>query len=68
MCKAPILRHFNLNEQCFIETDLFNYVNAGVLSQLDKEGILHPVAYFFWRISPAKFNYKMYVKKLLAII
>ena len=68
VCKAPILRHFDPNEQCFVETDSSNYVNAGVLSQPDNNGILHPVAYFSRRMSPAKCNYEIYDKELLAII
>ena len=68
MCEAPILRHFDPNEQCFVEIDSSNYVNAGVLSQPDNNGILHPVAYFSRRMSPAECNYEIYDKELLAII
>ena len=68
MCEAPILRHFDLNEQCFVETDSSDYVNASVLSQPDNNGILHPVAYFSRRMSPAECNYEIYDKELLAII
>lgn len=32
VCKALILDHFDSNEQCFVKTNFFNYVNAGVLS------------------------------------
>ena len=32
MCEALILRHFDPSKQYFVETDSFNYVNAGVLS------------------------------------
>ena len=68
VCEALILRHFDPNEQCFVEIDSSDYVNAGVLSQPDREGILHPVAYFSRRMSPAECNYKIYDKELLAII
>ena len=68
VCEAPILRHFDPNEQCFVETDSSDYVNASVLSQPDDNGILHPVAYFFRRMSPAECNYEIYDKELLAII
>ena len=68
VCEALILQHFDTNEQCFVETDFSDYVNAGVLSQPDGNGILHPVAYFSRQMSPAKCNYKIYDKKLLAII
>ena len=68
MCEAPILCHFDPSKQCFIETDLSDYVNASVLSQLDDEGVLHPVAYFSRKMAPAECNYEIYDKKLLAII
>ena len=51
-----------------METDSSDYVNASVLSQPDGNGILHPVAYFSRRMSPAECNYEIYDKELLAII
>ena len=68
VCEAPILRHFDPNEQCFVETNSSNYVNAGVLSQPNNNSILHPVAFFSRQMSPAKCNYEIYDKELLAII
>ena len=50
-----------------METNSSDYVSAGVLSQKDNE-ILHLVAYFSKRIVPAKCNYEIYDKELLAII
>ena len=68
MCEAPIFCHFDPSKQCFVETDSFDYVNTGVLSQLDDESVLHLVAYFSRKMAPAKCNYEIYNKKLLAII
>ena len=51
-----------------IKIDLFNYITKGILSQYNKEGVLYPVVYFLKRLSPAKYNYKIYNKELLAII
>ena len=68
VCKGLILCHFDPNKQCFVETDFSNYINAGMLSQIDNNGVLHSVVYFSKRITPAKCNYKIYNKKLLAII
>ena len=68
MCKALILCHFDSSKQCFVKIDLSDYVNAGMLSQLDDKDVLHPVAYFSRKMAPAKCNYKIYDKKLLAII
>lgn len=67
-CKASILKHFDQNKQCFVETDFFHYVNAGVLSQRGEDGLLHPVAYLLQRMASAEYNYEIYDKKLLAII
>ena len=68
VCEAFILRYFDPSKQCFMEINSFDYVNASVLSQLDDEGVLHPVVYFSKKMTPAKCNYKIYNKKLLAII
>ena len=68
VCKAPILMHFDPSKQCHLETDSSDYVSAGVLSQEDDNGILHPVAYFSKRIVLAECNYEIYDKELLAII
>ena len=68
MCEAPILIHFDPSKECHVETDLSDYVSAGVLSQEDDNGILHPVAYFSRRMVPAECNYEIYNKELLAII
>ena len=43
-------------------------MNAGVLSQIGEDGLLHPVAYFSRKIAPVKCHYKIYNKELLAII
>ena len=68
MCEAPIFCHFDPSKQCFVETNLSNYINAGVLSQLDDKGVLHLVAYFSRKTAPVECNYEIYNKKLLAII
>ena len=68
VCKSSILCHFDLNKQYFVETNSSDYVNAGMLSQLDDESVLHLVAYFSRKMAPAECNYKIYDKELLAII
>jgi len=65
---APALRHFDHDREVIIETDASDYVSAGVLSQRDDEGVLHPVAYFSKKHSPAECNYDIYDKELMAII
>jgi RNase H-like domain found in reverse transcriptase len=51
-----------------VEADSSNYVTRGILSQYNKDRVLHPIAYFSKQLSPAKYNYKIYNKELLAII
>lgn len=64
---APILAHFDPYLECVVETDASDFVCAGVLSQ--KHGnLLHPVAFFSKKNSPAECNYEIYDKELMAII
>jgi len=65
---APVLRHFDRDREVNIETDASDYVSAGVLSQYDDNGVLHWVAYFSKKHSPAKCSYDIYDMKLLAMI
>jgi hypothetical protein len=51
-----------------VEIDASDYVSTGVLSQYDNDGILHPVAFFSKMHSPAKCNYEIYDKELMAIV
>ncbi len=68
MTEAFILRHFDQNRKTILETDLFNYVNENILSQYDDEETLHSMIYYSKNLSLAECNYKIYNKKLLAII
>jgi predicted aspartyl protease len=67
-CSAPILAHFDPDRECVVETDASDYVSAGILSQYDDNAILHPVAYFSKKHSPAECNYEIYDKELMAIV
>ena len=68
VCEDLILCHFDPIKQYFIETDFSDYVNAGVLSQMGDDGLLHLMAYFSRKMAPAKCHYKIYDKELLTII
>ena len=65
---APILQHFDYESAIVVETDASKYVSAGVLSQPIDNGVLRPVAFFSMKHSPAKCNYEIYDKELLAIM
>ena len=68
MTSAPVLRYFDPAKPAFLETDSSDYVTGGVLSQEDNEGILHPVAFYSYKMVPAECNYEIYNKELLAIV
>ena len=65
---VPILAHFYFDRDVIVETDTSDYISAGVLSQYGSDSILHPVAFFSNKHSPAECNYEIYDKKLMAIV
>ena len=65
---APVLAHFDPDREILVETDTSDYVSAGVMSQHDDNGILHLVAFFSKKHTPAECNYEIYDKELMAII
>lgn len=62
------LAYFNFKEEYIIKIDASNNISIGVLSQYYNNGLLYLVALFSWKYSPQEINYKIYDKKLLAII
>jgi len=65
---APVLRHFDHDRVVIIETDASDHVSAGLISQYDADGVLHPVAYFPKKHSLAEWNDDLYDKELMAMI
>jgi hypothetical protein len=65
---APILRHYDFSRPTVLECDASDFAIAGVLSQRDVSGVLHPVAYHSRKLLPAEANYDIHDKELLAII
>jgi len=65
---VPILAHFDATKPMIIETDPSDFTIGAILSQRDKEGRLHPVAFHSWKFQPAEINYEIHVKELLAIV
>ena len=65
---APTLAFFDYNRKTILETDASDWASGGVLSQIDDEGCLRPVAYFSSKHSASECNYEIYDKELLAII
>jgi len=65
---APILRNIDHEKEVIIETDASDYVSARVLSHSDDEGLLHSVAYFSKKHSPAGCNYDIYDKSFWPLL
>jgi hypothetical protein len=65
---APVLARFDCDHDVIVETETSDYISAGVLSEYDDDGILHPVAYFSKKHFLAECNYKIYNKELMAIV
>lgn len=65
---APVIDHFDPSLPCILETEASDFVAAAVLSQKDNQAVLHPVAFCSYKITPAKCNYEIYDKELLAIV
>ncbi|KAI0996585.1 hypothetical protein K3495_g11597 [Podosphaera aphanis] len=63
-----VLRHFDPDRRCFVEVDSSDWAHGGILSQLDDGNVLHPVAYFSGRLSPAQINYEIHDKELLTVV
>ncbi len=67
---SPSLAHFDPDKPCTLVTDASDYACGAVLKQPDTENpaLLHPVAFFSSKHSPAEINYDVYDKELLGII
>jgi len=65
---APILIHFDFDKEIVVETDASNIASAGILSQPGSDGLLHPIAFFSKKHTPAKCNYDIYDKELMAVV
>ena len=65
---APILAHFHPDRPSTIETDASDFAIAAVISQPDADGVLHPIAFYSRKLTPAELNYEIYDKEMLAII
>jgi len=50
-----------------METDVLDYDLAAILSIVNKENEVHPVAFHFHTFTVAELNYNTHDKKLLAI-
>jgi hypothetical protein len=66
--EEPVLAMPDHSKPFQIEADTSKYASGAILTQCDINGDRHPVAYISKTFSPAKRNYDIYDRELLAII
>src|SRR3979490_3370827 len=64
---APILHHWEPDRILVMETDTSDYALAAILSTIDSEGEIHPVAFHSRTFTAPELNYDVHDKELLAI-
>jgi hypothetical protein len=62
------LYYFDLLKEIFVKTNTLDYVSSSVFSQKNKHSILYLIVFISKKYNPTKYNYKIYNKKLFAII
>ena len=62
-----ILAHPDTSRPFVVETDASDYAVGGVLSQMDDDQNLRPVAFYSRQFLPAECNYEIYDKELLGV-
>jgi hypothetical protein len=65
---APLLIHADFSKPLILEMDTSNFVLNTVLSQFEKDNLLHPIGFHSHKFAPIEFNYKIHDKKKLAIM
>lgn len=65
---APILVLWDPSRPTRIEVDASGFATGGTLSQIQEDGLWHPVAYRSASMNPAERNYEIYDREMLAII
>jgi hypothetical protein len=65
---APILRFFDFSKETILETDASDFAIAGILSQVNDDGLIHPTAFHSRTLNSAEINYDTHDKELLAIV
>jgi hypothetical protein len=49
---ALVQAQFNYEKEIFLQTDTAGYISAGVLSQYNDQGLIHPVGFFSKKYTP----------------
>lgn len=64
---APILAHWEPHKPLIVETDASDYTIAAILSTIQDDGKIHPIAFMSRTLQAAELNYDTHNKELLAI-
>ena len=64
---TPILTHWIPNAQLIVETDALDYALTAILSIVNKDNEVHPVAFHSCTFTAAELNYDTHDKELLTI-
>ena len=67
LCSSPVLMSPDFNRDFVLQTDALDRGVGAVLSQIDKEGVEHPVAYYSCKLFPREDKYSTVKKECLAI-
>lgn len=64
---APVLTHWKPGSQLIVETDASDYAIAGILSTVDSDSEIRPIAFHSRTLTATELNYDTHDKELLAI-
>ena len=64
---TPILTHWIPNAQLIVETDASDYALVVILSIINEDNEVHPVAFYSHTFTAAELNYDIHDKELLTI-
>lgn len=67
LTSAPLLQNFNENAPVIVDTDASGGAIGGVLEQPGPDGIHRPIAFLSKKLGPAKRNYPVHDKEMLAV-
>lgn len=67
LCSSPVLMSPDFSRDFVLQTDASDRGVGAVLSQIDKEGVEHPVAYYSCKLLPREEKYSTVKKECLAI-
>uniref|UniRef100_A0AAQ4PM80 Gypsy retrotransposon integrase-like protein 1 n=1 Tax=Gasterosteus aculeatus aculeatus TaxID=481459 RepID=A0AAQ4PM80_GASAC len=68
LCNAPVLSAPDFNKSFSIEVDASSIAAGAVLTQMDSEGLVHPVGFFSKKFNSAQMRYSTIEQETLALL